>query len=83
MTGIIGGSSLISAQRILSTNSTAIARSLERLATGERINRGSDDPAGLISSENLRAALSVLEAEARSLVRNDHVAAAFECHARP
>ncbi len=78
MTGIIGGSSLTTAQRILSTNSTAIARSLERLATGQRINRASDDPAGLITSENLRAALSVLEAEARSLLRGDHVAAVAE-----
>ena len=78
MTSIIGGSSLTTAQRILSTNSTAIARSLERLATGQKINRASDDPAGLITSENLRAALSVLEAEARSLMRDDHVAAVAE-----
>lgn len=31
----------------------AIAKSLERLATGKRINRGSDDPAGLIAATNL------------------------------
>ncbi len=78
MMSIIGGSSLTTAERILNTNSTAIARSLERLATGQKINRASDDPAGLIASENLRAALSVLEAEARSLLRDDHVAAVAE-----
>ncbi len=78
MMGIIGGSTLTTAQRILDTNSKAIARSLERLATGQKINRASDDPAGLIASENLRAALSVLEADARSLLRNDHVAAVAE-----
>ncbi len=78
MMGINGGSTLATAQGILGTNSTAIARSLERLATGEKINRASDDPAGLIASENLRAALSILEAEARSLLRDDHVAAVAE-----
>ena len=35
--------------------------SLERLATGLRINRGADDPAGLIVSENLRAEVSALD----------------------
>src|SRR4030095_10160065 len=29
--------------------------SLERLSTGLKINKGADDPAGLIASENLRA----------------------------
>jgi flagellin len=46
-------SSLISA-RILNTNTDALNTSLERLSTGLRINRGADDPAGLIASENLR-----------------------------
>ena len=31
---------------------------LERLATGLRINRGADDPAGLIASETLRAEIN-------------------------
>ena len=33
---------------------------LERLSTGLRINRGRDDPAGLIISEELRAAHGAL-----------------------
>ncbi|MEM7622930.1 MAG: flagellin, partial [Planctomycetota bacterium] len=41
----------------------------ERLATGLRINRGADDPAGLISSEKLGQQLAALEAETRSLER--------------
>lgn len=41
--------------RILNANNTSLKNSLERLSTGLRINRGSDDPAGLIASENLRA----------------------------
>jgi len=40
--------------RILNTNNVAVNKSLERLSTGLRINRGADDPAGLIASENLR-----------------------------
>jgi flagellin len=47
-------SSLI-AQRVLRKNNTSLSRSLERLSTGLRINRGADNPAGLIASENLRA----------------------------
>ncbi len=47
-------SSLI-AQRVYSRNQNTLNTSLERLSTGLRINRGSDDPAGLIASENLRA----------------------------
>jgi flagellin len=49
--------------------------SLVRLATGLRINAGRDDPAGLVSSEALRATLASLEAETRALQRTDHVAA--------
>ena len=40
--------------RILNNNNSQLNLSLERLSTGVRINRGSDDPAGLIASENLR-----------------------------
>lgn len=43
------------AQRVLAMQNKALAVSLERLSTGLRINRGKDDPAGLIASENLRA----------------------------
>ena len=39
--------------RILNQNNDALNVSLERLSTGLRINRGADDPAGLIASENL------------------------------
>jgi len=43
------------AQRVLRSQNAAMVVSLERLATGLRINRGKDDPAGLIASENLRS----------------------------
>ncbi|MBN1763981.1 MAG: hypothetical protein JW860_01885 [Sedimentisphaerales bacterium] len=40
--------------RILNDNTKSLNSSLEKLSTGLRINRGADDPAGLIASENLR-----------------------------
>lgn len=42
----------------LSRNQNALAKSLERLSSGLRINRGSDDPAGLIVSERLRSEIA-------------------------
>lgn len=45
-----------------------------RLATARRLNRGADDPAGLIAAENLDARLTELEAQARSAERADAIA---------
>jgi flagellin len=39
----------------LNRNQSELALRLERLSTGFRINRGKDDPAGLIASETLRS----------------------------
>lgn len=47
-------SSLIAQHNLAKTNRD-LATSLERLSTGLRINRGADDPAGLIVSERLRS----------------------------
>ena len=46
--------SSLNAQRNLSNNTTRLGKSLEKLASGFRINRASDDAAGLQVSENLR-----------------------------
>ncbi len=53
----------------------------KRLASGRKINAGKDDPAGLISSEQLSAELKVLEAETRSLQRANASANIAEGHA--
>jgi flagellin len=53
-------SSLI-AQTNLSRSNEDLSTRLERLSTGLRINRGADDPAGLIVSERLRSELRGLE----------------------
>ena len=75
MIGPAGDVTSLITQRMLGASAAQRNTSLERLATGLRINRGADDPAGLISSENLRAVLASLEAETRLLERADRVVA--------
>lgn len=53
-------SSLI-AQSNLARSNTDLTTRLQRLSTGLRINRGADDPAGLIVSERLRTELQGLD----------------------
>jgi flagellin len=50
----------LNAQRILGTNSDRLAQSVERIASGIRINRGADDAAGLAISEALRSDIRAL-----------------------
>ena len=47
-----------SSLRFLTEAQTELSRSLARLGSGKRINRASDDPAGLIISEDLRAEIA-------------------------
>ncbi len=61
------------AQRVLGMNNNSVNQSLERLSTGLRINRGKDDPAGLIASQNLRAEQSGLSAAIKNAERADQV----------
>lgn len=50
--------SSLTAQRGLARTQKALNETLQRLSTGLRINRGADDPAGLIASEGLRSEIS-------------------------
>ena len=52
----------LTAIRQLNANNNLLSKSLERLSTGLRINRGADDPAGLIASESLRSEMRGLNA---------------------
>lgn len=61
------------AQRILGQQNLALNKSLERLSTGFRINRGSDDPAGLIASEKLRSEKASLTAAIGNAERAEQV----------
>jgi flagellin len=56
----------LNAQRILGINNARLAQSVERISSGIRINRGSDDAAGLAISEALRSDIRAL----RQAVRN-------------
>ena len=64
----------LTAQRTYAANAKSLGGILEKLATGQRINHGKDDPAGLITSENFRAVLAALDAETRVMQRVDSVA---------
>jgi flagellin len=48
----------LTAQRGLTRTTLQLNDTLERLSTGLQINRGADDPAGLIASEGLRSEIS-------------------------
>ena len=51
----------LNAWRNLGVSSNALGKSLEKLSSGYRINRGADDPAGLLISEQLRAQIGGLD----------------------
>ncbi len=59
----------LTSSRILNENTTSLNKSLEKLSTGLRINRGSDDPAGLIASENLRKQIAGTETAIKNAER--------------
>lgn len=61
LTSINQNISSLNAQRNLQLNSVRLQQSVERLSSGLRINRGADDPSGLIMSEQLRAQVSSLD----------------------
>ncbi|MEO1716522.1 MAG: flagellin [Planctomycetota bacterium] len=57
-----------------------VGTSLERLATGKRINRGSDDPSGIIAADTLRANVTTLDKQITGLTRTNLSLAATEGH---
>ncbi|HJP15132.1 MAG: flagellin [Nitrospinota bacterium] len=54
------------AARALQAKQKALANSVEKLSTGQRVNSGADDPAGLVISENLRAQTDSLDRNIQS-----------------
>ena len=61
-------------QRILNKNNMNVSKSLERLSTGFKINRGADGPAALISSEKLRSEKVQIGAAIGNAERADQIA---------
>ena len=66
------------AQRHLGVSQMALSRSLERLSSGLKINRGADDPAGLIVSERLRSEVSAVRQAIENSSRAINVIATTE-----
>ncbi|MEM6854578.1 MAG: flagellin, partial [Planctomycetota bacterium] len=60
-------------QRVLGQQNRSLNTSLERLSTGLRINRGADDPAGLIASESLRSEKASISAAISNAERAEQV----------
>ena len=56
----------LNAQRILGINNERLAKSVERISSGIRINRGADDAAGLAISESLRSDIRALKQAIRN-----------------
>ena len=63
---IFNNTASINAQRLLGTNNERLAKSVERISSGIRINRAADDAAGLAISEGLRSDIRAT----RQAVRN-------------
>jgi flagellin len=70
--------SALTAQRGLARSQQALGKTLERLSTGLKINRGSDDPAGLIASETLRSEISGIKQAIDNSQRASNVIATAE-----
>jgi flagellin len=66
------------AQRHLGISQRALSQSLERLSSGLQINRGADDPAGLIVSERLRSEIGVVQQAIDNSARAINVIATAE-----
>ena len=78
MTRINTNVAALQASRNLATSQRSLQLSLERLSTGLRINRGADDPAGLIISENLRSEIEAVKQAVSNSQRASNVIATTE-----
>ncbi len=57
----------MNAYRNYNTNTSALAKNLEKLSSGYKINRAGDDAAGLAISEKMRAQIKGLEAASKNV----------------
>ena len=63
---IFNNTAAVNAQRNLDINSSRLSKSIERISSGIRINKGSDDAAGLAISEGLRSDIRALRQATRN-----------------
>ena len=66
------------ASRQLANSQSKLQQSLERLSSGLRINRGADDPAGLIISQNLQSEVEGVQQAINNSQRASNVIATTE-----
>jgi flagellin len=66
ITGAGGAASFL---RNLERSNAGVSRAIERLSTGKRINRPSDDPSGFVAAEELRGEISRLNSELKNVQR--------------
>lgn len=78
MTRINSNIPALVSQRQLGQAQARLSTTLERLATGLRINHGSDDPAGLIVSETLRSEIAATRQAVNNSQRASNVVATTE-----
>lgn len=62
----------------LTRMSAVMNQSMERLATGYKINRASDDPSGMIIAEGMKAEEKAIQAQLEALDREEHRTGARE-----
>ncbi|MGD9690742.1 MAG: flagellin [Phycisphaerales bacterium] len=67
---VLGAAELVS-RHALARSTRAVETSLERLATGKRINRASDDPAGSVAVTNLKGDERELQGRIEALLQED------------
>ncbi|MCK4629160.1 MAG: hypothetical protein KAT56_09155 [Sedimentisphaerales bacterium] len=68
----------LTAQKHLGRSTTEMNTTLQRLSSGLRINRGADDPAGLIASETLRSEMASISQAIENTQRASNVIATAE-----
>jgi flagellin len=68
----------LTAQRSLQRSQQSLSETLNRLSTGLRINRGADDPSGLIASEGLRSEITGIDQAIGNSQRASNVIATTE-----
>lgn len=64
--------------RALGQNQSLVAQSLERLATGKKINRASDDPSGLVAAEQHKVRIYSIESELKAIGQQESYLGAKE-----
>ncbi|MCK5270861.1 MAG: hypothetical protein KAJ46_08755 [Sedimentisphaerales bacterium] len=78
MTRINTNIAALTAQKHLSRATSDMGTTLQRLSSGLRINRGADDPAGLIASETLRSEMASISQAIDNTQRASNVIATAE-----